>query len=208
MPRAVQEFGNDVGQYRLDGDGAVAVFGCRETHLEGKYKDNIYLGLHFLKKSMGPDGSLWEPGGTMYGQGLASMALVEALLHLTYDVALRRCVQKATNFNVAAQDKEAAGCPRQSRHAGRCLGVRLGTDGGRKVPAWLICMCRKIPSAKADYFLDTMQLNGGAEYAYFGHLRTKGCETGAPTGGMPAWILVARHLSDRPAVPDVFGLEA
>ena len=88
--------------------GLLPFLGAGETHLEGKYKDNIYLGLHFLKKSMGPDGSLWEPGGTMYGQGLASMALCEAYT-MTHDVALRDAAQKATNFNVAAQDKEGGG---------------------------------------------------------------------------------------------------
>ena len=58
---------------------------------------------------------------------------------------------------------------------------------------------------KADYFLDTMQLNGGAEYAYFGHAHQR-MRNGAPSPCRP-WILVC-HLSDRPAVPDVFGLEA
>ncbi len=82
--------------------------GAGETHLEGKYKDNIYMGLFFLKKSMGADGSLWEPTGTMYGQGVASMALCEAYT-MTHDPSLREAAQKATDFNVAAQDKNGGG---------------------------------------------------------------------------------------------------
>ena len=48
------------------------------NHEQGPYKEQIWAGLSYLITHMGADGSLWEPGGTMYSQGLATTALCDA----------------------------------------------------------------------------------------------------------------------------------
>ena len=45
------------------------------THQTGPYQQNVAAGLQFLIARMTKDGSLWEPGGTMYSHALGLLAL-------------------------------------------------------------------------------------------------------------------------------------
>ena len=49
------------------------------THQAGPYRQNVAAGLQGLIARMGKDGSLWEPGGTMYSHALGLLALCEDL---------------------------------------------------------------------------------------------------------------------------------
>ena len=76
--------------------------GTGETHHQGKYKKTIENGLYFLVRSTHVEGdraSLLEPGGRMYGHGLASIALCEAY-GMTHDRWLQDPAQRAINFIV------------------------------------------------------------------------------------------------------------
>ncbi len=80
--------------------------GAGQTHREGEYRETIASGLNYLlasqrKSARGAD----LQDGTMYGQGIAAIALCEAY-GLTQDPALKDAAQGAIDFIVAAQHHE------------------------------------------------------------------------------------------------------
>ncbi len=141
--------------------------GTGQTHLEGQYRRNVDLGLHFLVRSMqtqGKLGSLWEPGGQMYGHGMASIVLCEAY-GMTHDRFLKEPAQKAINFIAEAQDPRGGGWR-----------YRPGDPGDTSVVGWQLMALKSAEMAylhvppgtmrKAGYFLDSVQSDGGATYGY------------------------------------------
>ena len=103
--------------------------GAGETHLQGKYKRNVDMGLHFLGRAMhqfGGTGSMWQPGGQMYGHGLASIALCEAY-GMTRDPALQPAAQKAIDFIVQAQDPVGGGWRYRAARCRRYLRCWVGS---------------------------------------------------------------------------------
>ena len=81
-------FGSCRGQCSDPGSLAKAVNGATgmallpfishgNTHLFGPYRNTTAAGLQFLVSRMAADGSLWEPGGTMYSHALGLFALCE-----------------------------------------------------------------------------------------------------------------------------------
>jgi hypothetical protein len=142
--------------------------GAGETQLQGRYKRNVDMGLHFLGRAMhqlhGNNGGLWQPGGRMYGHGLASIALCEAF-GMTRDNALQSAAQKSLDFIVAAQDPIGGGWRYSMQEPGdtsvvgwQLMALKSGTMAYLKVPTETI--------RKADYFLDSVQTENGAMYGY------------------------------------------
>ncbi len=143
--------------------------GTGQTHREGQYRKTIDLGLKFLVRTMemsGDMGSLHEPGGQMYGHGLASIVLCEAY-GMTHDQALHDPAQAAINFIVDAQDESGGGW-RYMPH----------TPGDTSVVGWQLMALKSAQMAylrvppitlrKAGYFLDHVQSEKGAVYGYLG----------------------------------------
>ncbi len=141
--------------------------GTGQTHLEGQYKRTVEQGLRFLVRSMriqGKLGSLWEPGGQMYGHGLASIVLCEAY-GMTHDHFLEEPAQKAINFIAEAQDQRGGGWRYRPRE-----------PGDTSVVGWQLMALKSAEMAylhvphdtmhKAGYFLDSVQSEGGATYGY------------------------------------------
>jgi hypothetical protein len=138
------------------------------THKSGEYKTTVHAGLYFLIRSMHADqhasGSLVEPGGRMYGHGLASIALCEAY-GMTRDKMLKRPAQMAIHYIVLAQDPKGGGW-------------RYGFQepGDTSVVGWQLMALKSAQMAyldvpketirKVEYFLDSVQSDGGAGYGY------------------------------------------
>jgi hypothetical protein len=149
--------------------GLLPFLGQGHTHKTGKYKDTVDKGLNYLVRSMrmtGSAGSLHQPGGTMYGHGLASMALCEAYA-MTRDKKLRQPAQAAINFIVLAQDPTTGGWRYQPRQAGdtsvvgwQVMALKSGHLGYLDVPRETV--------GGASVFLDYVQDEYGSLYGYTG----------------------------------------
>ena len=151
--------------------GATAIallpfLGAGNTHVTGNYKDVVKKGLYFLVNSQKANGSLHEPGGTMYSHGLASIALCEAYA-MTGDQGLMRPAQASLNFIAYAQDPITKGW----RYAIRDL-----TGGDTSVVGWQLMALKSghmgglqvspATVAGASKFLNLVQANDGATYGY------------------------------------------
>ncbi len=141
--------------------------GNGQTHREGEYRRTVDQGLKFLLRSMqtqGDVGSLWEPVGTMYGHGLASIVLCEAY-GMTRDQVLQAPAQAAINYIVYAQDPLGGGWRYEPQRPGdtSVVGWQMMALKSAKM-AYL-----RVPPAtwkKAGYFLDSVQAERGAVYGY------------------------------------------
>lgn len=88
------------------------------THKEGPYKKQVEAGIGFLAAmSMQGQGKVYGPGGNMYSQGLAGIALSESYA-MTKDKRLQVPAQLALNFIVNAQDPIGGGWRYSPRQAG------------------------------------------------------------------------------------------
>ncbi|MBI2825074.1 MAG: terpene cyclase/mutase family protein [Planctomycetia bacterium] len=141
--------------------------GAGQTHLDGKYKRNVQAGLYFLinRMKVGPNGGdMSYESGTMYGHGLASIALCEAY-GMTRDQALAVPAQQAVDFIVYAQDPIGGGwryAPRQ--------------PGDTSVVGWQLMALKsahmaylRVPPQTIkgiSNFLNTVQMDSGAAYGY------------------------------------------
>ena len=141
--------------------------GAGHTHLEGDYRDTVARGLAALVGRMqvtARGGDLCE--GTMYGHGVATLSLAEAL-GMTRDETLRRPVAAAIRFIATAQDLHTGGW--------RYL---PGQPGDTTVTAWQLAALKsaalagvEVPSPTIDgvrRFLDRVQARGGEAYGYLG----------------------------------------
>jgi hypothetical protein len=141
--------------------------GTGQTHQQGEHQRTISMGLKFLVGAMmyeGKLGSLWDPHGTMYGHGLASIVLCEAY-GMTHDPALRAPAQAAVDFIVEAQDPVGGGWRYHVRR-----------PGDTSVVGWQLMALKSAQMAylrvphdtlrKTGYFLDSVQAQGGAVYGY------------------------------------------
>jgi len=59
--------------------GLLPLLGAGHTHRDGHYRQKVAKALRFLIRRQKRDGSFLEPRGNMYSQGLATLALCEAL---------------------------------------------------------------------------------------------------------------------------------
>jgi len=141
--------------------------GAGQTHKVGKYQKNVQAGLYYLVNRMkvGPNGGdLWEPGGTMYGHGLASIVLCEAYA-MTQDRGLAGPAQQAINFIVYAQDPVGGGWRYMPKD-----------KGDTSVVGWQLMALKSAHMAYlnvppqtirgATNFLNTVQEDSGAAYGY------------------------------------------
>jgi hypothetical protein len=141
--------------------------GAGHTHLQGDHRDVVGRGLYYLMarlRATPRGGDLTE--GTMYGQGVATLALAEAL-GMTRDDMLVRPVTDAVRFVVTAQDTYGGGW--------RYL---PGQAGDTTVTAWQLAALKSaalagiaVPSPTIDgvrRFLDRVQARGGEAYGYQG----------------------------------------
>jgi len=147
--------------------------GAGHTHLDGPYQETVSRALYYLVGRLQPTprgGDLTE--GTMYGQGVATLALGEALA-LTRDDMLVRPVTDAVKFIVTAQD-----------HYGGGWRYLPGQAGDTTVTAWQLAALKsaalaglEVPTPTIDgvcRFLDRVQARGGECYGYLGP-HTKPC---------------------------------
>ncbi|MFM8953662.1 MAG: hypothetical protein ACKOOF_11480 [Planctomycetaceae bacterium] len=141
--------------------------GAGHTHLDGPHQETVSRAIYSLIGRLQPTprgGDLTE--GTMYGQGVATLALAEALA-LTRDEMLVRPVTDAVKFIVASQD-----------HYGGGWRYLPGQAGDTTVTAWQLAALKsaalaglEVPTPTFDgvcRFLDRVQTRGGERYGYLG----------------------------------------
>lgn len=139
--------------------------GAGHTHEEGRHRETVTRGLYYLMSRMQltpRGGDLSE--GTMYGHGVAALALAEAL-GMTGDRMLLPYVRDATRFIETAQDLHGGGW--------RYL---PGQAGDTTVTAWQLAALKSstlagvpAPSPTIDgvcRFLDRVQVRDGEGYGY------------------------------------------
>jgi hypothetical protein len=143
----------------------LAFLGAGQTHTEGEYKDVVRNGLYYLTGRMlaTPQGGDFQEG-TMYAQGLAAMALCEALA-MTHDANLREYAQKSLDFIIFAQHKQGGGWRYSPGQPGdttvtgwQFMALKSGRMAGLNVPTLVL--------ADAQRFLDSVQSKSGAMYGY------------------------------------------
>ncbi len=155
------------GNIAATGLALLPFLGAGQTEHQGPHKRNIELGLKYLVRTIkhqGELGSLWDPHGTMYGHGLASIALCEAY-GMTHDPWLREPAQSVVNFICEAQDPRGGGWRYQPQ-----------VPGDTSVVGWQLMALKsaqmaylhvpKITYHRAGYFLDSVQDRNGAVYGY------------------------------------------
>ncbi len=143
----------------------LAFLGAGYTHRDGPYQETVHRGFYYLlsrgvKAARGID--FME--GTMYGHGLAAIALSEAYA-MTGDPLLKQYAQAAIDFIVYAQDKTGGGWRYQPGQPGdstvtgwQLMALRSGQMAGLNVPSPSLVLAWK--------FLDSVQTEQGALYGY------------------------------------------
>jgi len=139
--------------------------GAGHTHADGAYRETVTRGLYYVMSRMRPTprgGDLAE--GTMYGHGVATLALAEAY-GMTGDPMLAPYVRDAIRFIETSQDLHGGGW--------RYL---PGQAGDTTVTAWQIAALKSaaltgaaVPSPTIDAacrFLDRVQVRQGEGYGY------------------------------------------
>ena len=139
--------------------------GAGHTHQSGEHREVVQNGLYYLGDRMlitDHGGDLQE--GTMYAQGIASIAFCEAYA-MTKDPSLKPFAQSAIDFIVAAQDQRGGGWRYTPGQPGdttvmswQLMALRSGQLAGLRVPSTSIFLAEK--------FLDSLQIDGGAAYGY------------------------------------------
>lgn len=154
----------------------LAFLGAGQTHKSGEYQGNVERGLYYLGERMlitEHGGDLTE--GNMYAQGIATIALCEALA-MTDDRALRPFAESAVEFILHAQDPKGGGwryTPGQpgdtTMHGWQIMALKSAHQAGIAVPYDVTRL--------ADSFLDSVQSEYGSAYGY--QSREKGKTTSA-----------------------------
>ncbi len=139
--------------------------GAGYTHLEGEYQEVVqralyYLGTHAVVTRNGTN--LQE--GTMYGQGLSTIALCEAYA-MTEDPALKPLAQGAIDYVIYAQNIETGGWRYSPGEPGdmtvtgwQLMGLKSGQMANLNVPSPAIF--------NAQRFLGSLQSDKGSQYGY------------------------------------------
>jgi hypothetical protein len=139
--------------------------GAGYTHGEGEYQEVVKRGLYHLvtRALQTPHGSDLQEG-TMYAQGLSTIALCEAYA-MTRDPALKDLAQGALRFIVYAQDPKGGGWrytpgqPGDTTVTGwQLMALKSGQMAGLEVPSPTLYLAQR--------FLSSVQSEGGARYGY------------------------------------------
>ncbi|MBN1908162.1 MAG: terpene cyclase/mutase family protein, partial [Pirellulales bacterium] len=139
--------------------------GAGYTHRDGEHAETIHRALYYLNnKAVVTGQGLDLRDGTMYGQGLATIALCEAFA-MSGDPDLRGLAQGAIDFVVFAQNKPGGGWR-----------YMPGEPGDTTVTGWQVMALKSGLMAKlnvptptidlANRFLDSVESEYGALYGY------------------------------------------
>lgn len=142
--------------------------GAGYTHLEGEHKDVVKRGLYYLSTkaivTRGREGISLTDGSTMYGHGIATIALCEAY-GMTKDETLKALAQGAVRYIVTAQDPRGGGWR-----------YTPGEQGDTTVTGWQLMALKSAQMAKLEVpsptlsavrkFLDGVQYDRGSRYGY------------------------------------------
>jgi hypothetical protein len=161
--------GGDEGR-KKDRCGATAIallpfLGRGYTHRDGPYKAQIEKGITFLAAmTMQGKGKSYGPGGSLYSQGLAGIALSECYA-MTQDARLAMPTQLALNFIMDAQDPRGGGWRYKPKQAGDT------SASGWQIMALKSGQMAHLPGnpltiKRAAEFLDSVQKRKGAAYGY------------------------------------------
>lgn len=139
--------------------------GAGHTHRDGPYQETVSRGIYYLlsRERATPRGSDFCEG-TMYGQGVATLALAEAL-GMTGDELLVRPVRGAVRFVETSQDLHGGGWRYLPGQAGditvtawQLVALKSSQLAGQEAPSPTIDGIRR--------FLDSVQTQQGAAYGY------------------------------------------
>lgn len=139
--------------------------GAGHTHLEGDYQEPVRRGLYYLTtRALVTRHGVDLQDGTMYGQGLAAIALCEAY-GMTQDRNLHDLAQQAIDFICYAQDVRGGGWrytpgePGDTTVTGwQLMGLKSAQMAGLHVPTPNIAL--------VHHFLDSVASDEGAQYGY------------------------------------------
>jgi len=143
----------------------LAFLGAGYTHRDGPYQDTVHRGFYYLlSRGIKAERGIDFMEGTMYGHGLATIAISEAYA-MTGDPLLKQYAQAAIDFIVYAQDKKGGGWrylpgqPGDTTVTGwQLMALRSGQMAGLNVPSPSLVLAWK--------FLDSVQGEQGAVYGY------------------------------------------
>jgi len=139
--------------------------GAGHTHTAGPYQETVARGIYYLlsRERTTPRGSDFCEG-TMYGQGVTTLALAEAL-GMTGDALLERPVAGAIRFIETSQDLHGGGWRYLPGQAGditvtawQLVALKSCQLAGQEAPSPTIAGIRR--------FLDSVQSRGGSAYGY------------------------------------------
>ena len=164
--------------------------GC--SHKQGPYKKQLEKGLGFLSALVvAGQGKAYGEGGSLYSQGLASIALCEAY-GLTRDRRLAKPAQAALDFIMVAQDPDGGGWRYAPKQAGdtsasgwQFTALETGHVASLNVAPLTI--------RNAIRFLDHVQGDDGATYGY--------TSPGAGTATSAIGLLCRMYVGWKPAHP-------
>ena len=135
--------GNVNSDVAATGMALLPFLGNGNTHMAGKYKDNVAKGVEWLVKDQKPDGELTRGGegnGRMYSHGIATIALCEAFA-MTRDPKYQAPAQKAIDFIAKSQHKATGGWRYQPNQPAdtsvvgwQVMALKSGQMAGLKVP--------------------------------------------------------------------------
>lgn len=158
--------GTEASATAATGIALLPFLGAGYTHKKGEHQRVVKRGLYSLgaRAIVTPQGIDLRGGGTMYAQGLATIALCEAY-GMTRDESLKEIAQGALRFIVYAQNHDDGGWR-----------YTPGEPGDTTVTGWQLMALRSgqlaklnVPSPTVgmiDRFLDSVQTDGGARYRY------------------------------------------
>ncbi|MDZ7619323.1 MAG: prenyltransferase/squalene oxidase repeat-containing protein [Patescibacteria group bacterium] len=139
--------------------------GAGYTHVDGPYQEVVRRGTYYLlQNARQTEHGADLQNGTMYGQGLATIALCEAYA-MTRDPAFRGLAEQAIRFIVFAQNQQVGGWrytpgqPGDTTVTGwQLMALKSGQMAGLQVPSPTLVMVHR--------FLDRVQSEYGAKYGY------------------------------------------
>ena len=111
------------------GMAVLAFLGAGQSHKDGRYKQTMQAGIDWLvanlESDQGASAGKFKGAGDMYGQGIATLALVEAY-GMTQDPALKKPAQSAIDYIQRAQAQNGS------------WGYRSGTPGDTSIVGWQV----------------------------------------------------------------------
>ena len=164
---------NNPGNLKFAQNGATGMallpfLGAGHTHMNGEFQSTVSKGLLYLVNSMQqtPKGSVLVDDGNMYSHGLAAITISEAYA-MTQDGQLEEPAQQVLNYIMHAQDPSGGGWRYAARQRGdtsmvgwQIMALKSGSMAYLKIDPAVI--------RKAEEFLDSVQMDGGASYGYTG----------------------------------------